>query len=131
MKAFRLVLHLRVQHWLASRGLQSAVLTFVVVINLVYCEHSLKHKLQEDRLSASDSYVSIALRELSALPTAFWQMITIVFKNLGIICRAGKLKGIKDFEENVLNIKFLVKCKNSKFYYISVQITFTCHLNTA
>lgn len=51
-------------------------------------------KLQ-DRLSASDSYVSVALRELSALPTAHWQMITIVFKNLGIICRAWKLKGIK------------------------------------
>lgn len=39
MKAFRLVLHLGVQHWMASRGLQSAVLLFVVVINFVYCEH--------------------------------------------------------------------------------------------
>lgn len=39
MKAFRLVLHLREQHWMASRGLLSAVLTFAVVISFGYCEH--------------------------------------------------------------------------------------------
>lgn len=43
MKAFGLVLHLGDQHWMASRGLLSAVFTFVVVINFVYCEHCSLH----------------------------------------------------------------------------------------